>query len=213
MRTLIAFASLLTLSLPGCKDKNCPDNLLYLVPYSLSPTIDTFNIGDTIWVSINFDDVLTDVNGGIQNTFTDYDFRLKLQCDKIDVDPPEAHMSDYFYCIPVTGHIDTTILPQSSVSEFDIYPVYSNRNYQFRAALITRLKGIYLMALNPYGTNNNPFKIQGECDSRSVNIDSKRNDGKPESGNYYLLKYSPSQVYFNFPVERFTPGLYAFVVK
>ena len=64
--------ALILFSISCCSDENkgCPDYLQYQVPYTASPIKDTFQLGDTIWIEMDFSDHLTDLHGGITNTFS-----------------------------------------------------------------------------------------------------------------------------------------------
>jgi hypothetical protein len=71
---IATFILALVTSCTSCKDKNCPDYLLYRLPAALYPQKDTFNIGDTLWVDMNFHEDIVDEIGSIKNTFNNYDF-------------------------------------------------------------------------------------------------------------------------------------------
>ena len=65
---LIASLFVLYSSCGSCKDEHCPDELFYRVPYSLSPMKDTFMVGDTIFMEMNFNEKLIDERGGVETS-------------------------------------------------------------------------------------------------------------------------------------------------
>ncbi len=192
----------------SCKDKNCPDYLQYQIPYTATLPQDTFQIGDTIWMEMNFADQLTDVRGNIQNTFKNFDFRLELQCDKMDIDPPQAKAVSYMDAIAIAGEI----VPQG-ISYYDIIPLYQGNRYIFKIAVVLKEQGMFVCAINPFSSNANPFELNGNCNHSPLNISSKVNGGDPIANNYHLLKNSPVEVYRNMTLEEFGQNSFCFVVK
>lgn len=201
------------LSLNACKDKNCPPYLVYQLPYTLTPARDTFQLGDTIWIEMDFPDVLTDREGGIENTFADYDFRLELVCERFDIDPPQSKAVSFFDALAVTGTAEAMGLSQSGISYYQLSPIYSDHRYRFKAALMLKQTGVFLLAVSPFQTDLNPFKLNGACDHVRLYIGNWVNNGTAEGNNYHLLQSSPVDVYKNMTIEQFGNGGYCFVVQ
>ncbi len=202
-----------TFSCCNCKDKNCPDALFYQVPYTLTPAQDTFNLGDTIWIEMDFPEEMTDVNGGIKNTFRNYDFRIELGCERIDVNPGQAKTVDFLRFHEVLGRDSIINLPGAGVSGYRIFPIFQNGSYRFKCGLITEKKGFFTFGVTPvwFDENEERFHINGQCDNIPLDIGSKLIGAE---GNFHMLKYSAEPVYPNFPKDRFENyGGYCFVVQ
>ena len=197
----------------GCKEQNCPPSLLYLLPYTISPVQDTFQLGDTIWIEMNFGDVLTDSNGNIQNTFSDYDFRLELVCGRFDIDPPQSTAVSFFDTQDFIGTSEPVGLPQSGVSYYKMFPKYQERFYRLKTALILKETGSFLLSVTPFQWRGEPFKIVGVCDQISVKIWGKANNGNPEENNFYLLQSSPVEVYRNIHAADGHASGYCYIVQ
>lgn len=209
---LPAFIVFISSFCTSCKDKNCPDHLFYRIPYSLSPIKDTFNVGDTLRLEMNFRDELIDEIGNVKNIFLDYDFRIELQCGRIDSDPPLSNTSDCIDIRTIVGRDSSVLLPQSGVSFYKIIPEYSNKTYTFKCELVLKEKGLLYFGIVPFNTNADPFEISGECDHLPITIGSKL-DNEAEN-NYHMLQWAANPVYHTFDEKRFSDyGGYCFVVK
>ncbi|MBK7937855.1 MAG: hypothetical protein IPJ82_12525 [Lewinellaceae bacterium] len=212
--SMFAVSLLFCFSCGSCKDKNCPDFLQYEVPYTAAPIQDTFHLGDTIWIEMNFADTLTDLNGGITNIFSNFNFKLELQCDRFDIDPPQGKAVSFMDPLAFVGEVTAQVLPISDVSYFEVQPLYANHIYHFKSAFVLKEEGGFLCTLIPNTDNRtNPFKITGNCDQIPLYIQSKVNSGSPAENNYQLLKSSPVSVYRDMTLERFGAGAFCFVVK
>jgi hypothetical protein len=198
----------------SCKDKNCPDYLQYQIPYTAAPVQDTFQLGDTIWMEMDFADTPTDLNGSVSNTFTNYNFKLELQCGRFDIDPPQGKAVSFMDAVPSVGEVETRVLPTSEISYFEVLPEYKDYRYRFRSAFILKQSGTFFCTIIPNADNRtDPYKITGNCDHLPVSINSKVNNGDPAENNYHLLKSSPVPVYRDMTLERFGQGAFCFVVK
>jgi len=205
---------MLCLSCTSCKDKNCPDFLQYQIPYTTAPIQDTFQIGDTIWIEMNFADTLTDLNGNVSNTFSNYNFKLELQCDRFDIDPPQGKAVSFMDAFPSEGEVVARSLPTSGISYYEVLPVYEDRVYRFKSAFVLKQQGTFFCTVIPNTDDGiEPFEITGNCDHLSVGINSKVNNGNPTENNYHLLQSSPVPVYRDMTLERFGQGAFCFVVK
>lgn len=201
-------------SCTGCKDKGCPDYLLYKIPLTLTPACDTFQLGDTIWIKLDFDHTLIDMNGGIANTFSNYDFRLEWQGDKISVTPLDAHAVAYFLPVHVLGATEPVGLPSSGVSFYKVFPEYDGQFYRFECGFVLRDTGTFVVALHPYKPVSGYDRQEGwDCPRTSFVLDTRINSGDPDENNFHLLKTSPEPVYQNMTRERFGTGAFAFVVE
>jgi len=161
---------------------------------------------------MGFSEEMTDVNGGIKNTFHDYDFRLEIAADRIDINPVMAKTIDYLRFHKVLGQDSVVILPGAGVSGYKIFPVFQDGKYKFRCGLITQKKGIFVLGIVPVSMNENEdrFYIKGQCEHVGLSITSKLIGAE---GNFYLLQHTSEPAYLNLSKERFeNTGGYCFVV-
>ena len=214
MLRFIALAAISLLLIVSCKDKNCPNNLKYQIPYTAAPIQDTFQIADTILIEMNFSDQLTDLNGSVENTFRNFDFKIQLQCDRFDIDPPQGKAVSFMDVFPTVGEVIPRGLPSSGISYFEVLPIYEAEHYRFKAAVVLKQQGTFWFAISPYTDEMlAPFEIKGNCDHIPLHFTNKVNDGDPTANNYHLLKSSPVDAYRNITLERFGVGGFCFVVR
>ena len=175
---------------------------------------DTFRIGDTIQIDMSFSDRLTDLNGGVENTFSNFDFQLKIASDRFDIDPPESKAVEVMDVFPTVGQVIARSLPSSGVSYYEVLPVYRDNYYVFKCAMVLKQEGSFTFNLSPYTDDMiAPFKVKGNCDDLPLRIISKVNDGDPVKNNYHLLKSSPVPPYRDMTLERFGQSGFCFIVK
>ena len=184
------------------------------VPYTASPIIDTFQLGDTIWIEMDFSDHLTDLHGGITNTFSNFNFKLRFECDRFDINSPQGKAVSFMDAFPSVGEVVSIVLPISDVSYFEILPLYEAHMYRFKSAFVLKQQGSFLCGITPLSDDlAEPFKISGKCDDLPLYVISKVNNGDSMENNYHLLKSSKVPVYRDVTLERFGEGLFCFVVK
>jgi hypothetical protein len=185
---------------------------LVVVQNHFALAIDTFALGDTLLLEMNFSHELTDEQGGVKNSFPNYDFRLELGCGRIDVDPPLSQDINFLTLSTTVGKDSTVILSQSGISYYIIKPIFDNGIYSFKSELIVRKEGLYVLDITPYESPSEPFSIKGECDHVTVRIGSKlEND---EQNNFHMYQWAANPVYHTFDEKRFRDyGGYCFVVR
>lgn len=210
---LLAALVITAFVLPGCKDKNCPGTMIYQVPYTVSPIQDTFSVGDTIWMEMNFREGLTDISADIPNTFSNFDFKLEIQCERFDTSPPQGKTIDFLKAIVLAGEVVSRTLPGAGVSYYEALPVYKDQAYRFRSAFVLQQKGAFFCGIFPNPPLGAPFEIKGQCNSSALSIESKVNHGDLTENNYQMLKFSPEPAYYNMTPTRFGQGAFCFVVR
>ncbi len=173
---------------------------------------DTFDVGDTIFMEMNFNEKLTDESGGIENSFTNYDFRLQLQCGRIDTEPPLPETLNFLELHTIVGKDSAVNLSQSGISFYIITPNYDSGTYSLESKVILKRKGLFSFGITPFEGLGNPFEINGKCDHLPVTIGSKlENDAE---NNFYMYQWAANPVYHTFDEKRFHDyGGYCFVVR
>lgn len=206
----IALTAFWALSWTSC-NKDCPDYLFYKVPYSISPMKDTFNVGDSIWVNLDFKEELTDENGGVTNVFRNYDFRFRVSSDKMDIDPPLAQTANFFDLHSITGSDSLISLPISNISVFSISTVELVGIYKYQGVFILKEKGLFWFGLGTT-SDTGKFGISGNCSKVPVYIGSRVTN--ESENNYHMLQWAANSAYHNIDAKRFSDyGGYCFVVE
>lgn len=203
---ILSFILLISFSF-NCKDKNCPDHLEYNINVSLSPQKDTFNMGDTLWLSISIPQELADVQGGIKNTFENFDFKLRIVGYRYD----EFHefSTRIFNVISQVGA--DTAYQFSFFDEYALETVFNGFEYNYKAFLILKESGVFAIYCGTrYNQNTNPVEISGACDRFPIYLYCITNNG--ENNNVELV--SPYNGNSSFWEEQFRlGGGFAFVVR
>ena len=217
MRKITILLSVITaLVIVACttrKDKNCPDYLLYRLPATLYPANDTFNIGDTIWLEMNFNQDMLDDMGNVENSFVDYDFNMSFQCARIDTDPPIPKTVDFFKLYSFIGKDSALILGNSGISEYKIFPAIMTKGYQLKFAAIPKQKGLFMFGIGPVERYGMPFLVKDNCTNVTVQIGVKLNNDNDDN-NFHLLQFAAHSSYRNITKENFQKmGSYCIVVK
>ena len=165
-----------------CKDRNCPDHLEYHLPVSLTPQIDTFQLGDTLSLAINFPQELVDKQGGIANTFENFDFRFEISGYRYDVQ--EENTSQMFDLISEAG--SDTVLAFNSFDILRFTPLYDGSQYTYRGSLVLKKTGTFVIYISCYNDDtSDPLEIIGKCDHVPLYIYCMTNNG--ENNNVELV--------------------------
>jgi len=187
--------------------------MIYQVPYKVSPIQDTFSVGDTIWMEMDFNETLTDINADIPNTFSNFDFKLELQCGRFDKNPTQGKTIDFLDAIVLLGEVVPRALPGAGVSYYEVLPAYTSQAYRFKSAFVLQQKGAFFCGIFPNPPLGEPFEIRGQCNSSALSIESKVNNGDLTENNYQMLTSSPEPAYSNMTPTRFGQGAFCFVVR
>ncbi len=192
----------------GCSScKDCPSALEYHLPISLTPQQDTFSIGDTLHLSIRIPKDLTDKQGGIKNTFENFDFKLKIVGYRYD--EPHEFSTRIFNITTQIGY--DSVSYYSFFDEYGLRPVYNGSEYIYEGTLTLKESGVF--AVYPgtgYNDDTNRAEIHGECDMLTIYFYSDTNNG--QNNNVELV--SPYNGNSTFWENQFKlSGGYAFVVR
>lgn len=177
------FIATFLLGIYSCKDKNCPNVLIYHLPVSVTPQSDTFNIGDSLRLYIDIPKELIDAQGGIKNTFENFDFKLFISSARYDT--PHNYSSRIFNLHRVIG--SDTLLGFSSSDEYALSLHYDGIDYSYEGNLVLKESGVFAIYLATYyGLFTDPLKITGNCDHLNVHFYCNTNEGM--ENNVELVK-------------------------
>ena len=189
----------------SCKNDDCPTGLTFRTPYSVSPMLDTFSVGDTLWVEMNFPAELTDESNTLTAQFDNYDFNFELACEQINIDPKSGYTTEIVDLQPFLGDGAPNIY--GSFSVYGITPISENGYYKFKSILTLKKSGLILLTINPFNNEYDPYSVPNtECKTQIWGKLTNSNQN-----NYFMLKYA-SLVYSNKSEEEMT-GCYIFFVK
>lgn len=192
----------------SCKDKNCPGSLAYQLPISPTPQKDTFNIGDTLWLSLNIPKELIDEQGGIKNTFEDFDFKLYVISSRYD--SIQKYSTKTFN---LDSHVGAdSIYRYSSFDEYGLILDYDGATYQYQGYIRLKESGVFAIYFGTrYDVRLNPVEFNGNCDHLNVHLFPITNDG--ENNNIELLKPYFGGNPENWDSDFRKSGGFAFVVR
>ena len=204
---VIAWIILLNTSCLSCKDKNCPSFLGYYLPVTITPAKDTFNIGDTMTLSIYFPKKLIDKEGSIENTFENFDFRLEIIGSRYDME--NTFTSTIFELTTQTG--SDSLYSFGSFDLFRLTPDYDGEYYEYKGYMTLSRTGLYSVSVYCYEDSRiNPFDISGNCDHVPVHFYCDVNEG--QDNNVELVSpYNGNSTFWENQFKK--GGGYAFVVR
>lgn len=116
MKYLICF--LLAYSTIGCFKTNnefCTQTLLFDIPLEITPQVDTFHIGDTIWLTSTVNHLIEDRNLGDTVDISSFDFQTRVGIYKFVAN---ANAFDYVEYI-------------NQVGEFQLFTRHIKMRYNF----------------------------------------------------------------------------------
>ena len=180
----------------------CYRTYKFELPFSLAPAVDTFHVGDTLWLNANFSSTLFDYNAGDNIVARNIDFNTKLLIDRTDLSHFQYAKQNFKY-----------ELKEGSISDglFDInvHYNYSFDHYIFNVGLIPEVIGRYTIYL--YSPNEDKeVQIDSSC-IETLNVDYSTNEQL--DNNFALVQASPNSLISTTLLEGFNKsGGYAFVV-
>lgn len=190
----------------SCKNDDCPTGLTFRTPYSVSPMLDTFSVGDTLWVEMNFPAELTDESNTLTAQFDNYVFNFELGCSQINTLPVSPHTVDNIKVDSIVGLVEPKIY--SSFSVYNIMPIFEYGVYKLKVQIKLKKTGLFLLSLDPFNDPNDAFNVpNSECKAEIWSILTN-----PDQNNYFMLDYASSLAYSNKSEEEMTGG-YIFFVK
>ena len=183
------------------------------IPYTITPMQDTFSVGDTIWMELNFSNKLYNKANG--KTYTVNDFEFKMYSDISDLFTNTVRPTHEFTMLDNLGHIDSSADRNGPL--FHINTQMEGDVYTWKAGFILLKKGLYAFAPGSEIRNDGPLSDQSppqqitQCPNEGVSLDFVLANG---NGNSYLLDNASDDN----PRERwdrtaFDKACFAFYIK
>lgn len=123
------------------------------MPISISPAAAAINLGDTLWVDINFPDTVEDYLTKKYYIIVDYEFHtslmfLRLIGSTVDRGDQPAAASSFSF-LPKIGQLNDI----GSLGG-DIKFEYSDSRYRFKIGLLAKHRGVFSVIMLPMVTNH-----------------------------------------------------------
>ena len=201
----------------SCESKECSkiDNYTFEIPFTLTPALDTFQIGDTIIFHSKFEKKLTDLDSDETYILEDFKFRPTTELNQIDMNPAIDGVNSFELLIEDTTDykIESFSTGQLILGEYN----FDGQYYSLTFKLIPTKVGLFHLEqiswLSRLQSQSQSF--EGKCSGKDIENISNLNDGADNNIDFLLDSPDPR---FNTwilekPFERFHKfGGYCFYV-
>jgi len=195
----------------GLKDK-CKRDYLFSIPVSLESGLDTFHIGDTIFVNMSFPIEMEDVFTGDKFDLGDFPFNTEILLVKIDQSPVSVSPGMVSYHA-TRGNLN--ILPLIGGTEA-VQVQFENESgmFNFSCFIILERKGTFGIYYQSYFLDEFNSELEKGCKTNSVDVHYSLDLKNAETDtNFELFQQSPDPKVTQVTKQTFDDiGAYAFVV-
>lgn len=194
----------------NCSNDYCEVNYHFQLPLSLTPQIDTFKIGDTIWISSEFSNEILELNTGERITLNEFDFHSELTFEKISETPFENANLE-FTVIEELGSL--SFISLVGTSSFRMNYLFENERYKCKFGFVPTNEGLFefiLFSLLPEGASEGIISSP-DCKVNIEQVSHLLNDG--ENNNYEFIQMAADSLIRTTSKEDFDMyGSYCFYV-
>ena len=177
------------------------------IPFTISPALDSFHIGDTLFIESILGNLLQDKTTGEEINVTNFEFKLITGFYRIDTLGYDRNVNENVGIINYNGEYKIVPL-YNGVSSVRIIYETQNTNKYFKAGLIPKKKGIFHIGFTVFSTDLQDVNLSGNECSESIDLSINMNNGS--DNNFYLEEYNlntkPTEEVFK------RAGAYNFVV-
>lgn len=210
---------ILTFLFSGCnKDCNIPGGYVFELQATLTPAKDTFNIGDTINIVSEFEELVYDRTTRKYYNLRDFKFYPYSDIIKIDGSDAVAKFSGAFD-LSIDTIYDLTMSKYSDGGDALLGQYnYNNGRYVLKYKMIPKAKGLFLFKLTSllYPANQSQ-DFEDRCRKSKNGLDAFVNLNNGSDNNVDFLLNSPDQLWQNYWQKREDHfhkfGGYCFYVK
>jgi hypothetical protein len=218
MKSLVSLLGVL-LFLSSCNplSKKCKDvdgngvvSFYFEIPYALTPSKDTFKVGDTLWIESAFSNQMYNQRNGKTYSVIDFDFKLFGNILNLNTNPVMPTQS--YKILNADGSLDQSSLNSGG----DIMMSYTTiqGNYVWKKGIVFLEQGLFAYGLSSDISvrslmGQSPPQHITECDDEYVSYSINRLNG---NSNHYLLQYAADPYVKQWSAEQFK-GSFAFYVK
>lgn len=208
-KPILFFAAIVVFSECNCNITSsplCQRIFEFEIPLSLTPSNDTIQVGDTLWLESFIPNQLADKKTNEIVDVTGFDFKIRANISRMEIESTPDALNDFTF-INIFGNVE--LLALSSITKSKIHYNFTGNSQNLKVGLIPQKPGLYQISFYnlTMEIENVDITKNSECREDLV-ITYIMNDGK--ENNYYLLESSPGQVgtYEQFQIA----GAYAFIV-
>lgn len=219
LKYICFYTLILFLFAAGTCDKNCngaPSRYEFVIPVSLTPTLDTFRVGDTIKISSVFSKDVYERNTDKIYSLVDFDFRPITRIVRIDTSVSYDALDDFE--IIVANEYNYYRFDASDGTQIfeGEYSYDDSIGYHLKYDIVMLSQGTYWVSHQPAIEFNRMVDFPGKCDLSGVAGVGELNENSDDN-NIHLFETSPDPHFSEWrlqkPQERFYDGAsYAFVV-
>ena len=192
----------------GVKNK-CERDYSFSIPVTLSPALDTFQVGDTIHINLDFSSKMEDLNSGNIFDMSDFPHDLEIAMAWLSFNPIISAEIDFQF-IERIGKI--TKIPITSGLAINLGPELFDNTFLMAFDIVLDSIG-----LTGFSFNNRepltgyPSSIEPDCKASSIEFLFSTNN--QEDNNFEFLQYAEDPLKKNLTKDFFdSDGAYMFFV-
>ena len=189
----------------------CEEDFLFSIPVSITPALDTFQVGDTIHIEMDFPVVMQEENSGMLYDMTDFPFNTEVNISWINTTLATGADRDVEYIIR-KGELDVRPLTEA---ESAILLGFLQEEDRFRLELdvVVNKAGLLIMGFDGNTRQYFSYDLDKTCRNEFFLFSFPWKDNV-ESNNFGSLTHSRSEYHRNLDKETFDSfGGYVFWVE
>lgn len=190
----------------NCKDKNRPvSSYLFELPATLTPLRDTYQVGDTITVRSEFDDMVFELETQKRYHLENWKFYPGTILHKIDTVPAKQEFAPYF-----DFFVSDIFAPRLVNNEvLSTRYSYDEGKYKLEIILIPKIEGLYYLEQGSSLYPQDEWQdFPGKC--RNISSEALVTLNNSDDNNIEFLRHSPDPHYSEWillePEARFHKG-------
>jgi hypothetical protein len=186
----------------GCATYADGNEYLIELPIKLYPAIDTFDIGDTLWIEQVFHDQVHDQRNNMSLDFKNYSFINRITTGDL--------MNPYHFSIKQDFTAEIGVIEPTGVASLRIGYVHEQDTFRFKARMVMTERGLYKIGFLPFVDQKNVDFTR--CPNEYLDLRTDLN-GKGDN-NYHMMQYSTDSLTRQATKEVYVQiGSYCFYVR
>ncbi len=215
--SILVFFILGIFSCSSCRDKECdfPAAYEFVIPATLYPAQDTFNIGDTITVTSNFSDMVYDQKTKKKYHLVDFRFYPVTTIYKLDTSIISYNLTDFDIVVDTAYKYNYLNLSDGNKQVVGQYR-YSTTRYSLEYKIIPKRKGLFFHRFGVDVGIDQFQDFEGKCRNKGSSATVKLNEGEDNNVDFLLESGNEDypRLYWDKKEERFYKhGGYCFYIK
>ncbi len=212
---MLTLFSLTAAPICHCGDKACEVYYHFEFPVTLAPALDSFSVGDTIWVSLSYDsNKLTDLKNGNVIDVGNFDFNIDLNILRID--SLDGFALNYFKIIQNVGKLVRIDLVDAVTSRIQFERVNNMNNVSF--AVVPLKKGVYVFGFDSFYESGDISEeinlVETNCTQFIEKVSFVTNNGGSNNYDLYVSRVVSEPPYNEFTEPAYNDdGGYTFIVQ